>query len=145
MSQIAYVGCGQGVALVPASMRRLASENIVFRPLKERVMVVTAALAWNTNRHHPMVDAVVSWAKSVGGRVATPKLCRRRRAEPCLAAAGMLATNETGNPVPHLHRVRVHREVPRPGDSRQRYACFLEMRKVGKVRILLTVHEHLLA
>lgn len=71
MSQIAYVGCGQGVALVPASMRRLASENIVFRPLKERVMVVTAALAWNTNRHHPMVDAVVSWAKSVGGRVAT--------------------------------------------------------------------------
>ncbi|KXU82334.1 LysR family transcriptional regulator [Paraburkholderia monticola] len=70
MSQIAYVGCGQGVALVPASMRKLASENVVFRPLKERVMVVTAALAWNTNRHHPMVDAVVSWAKGVGGRTA---------------------------------------------------------------------------
>ncbi|WP_176057927.1 LysR substrate-binding domain-containing protein [Paraburkholderia sp. BCC1876] len=62
-SQIAYVGCGQGVALVPSSMRKLASENVVIRPLKERVMVVTAALAWNANRHHPMVDAVVSWAK----------------------------------------------------------------------------------
>ncbi|MFM0646650.1 LysR substrate-binding domain-containing protein [Paraburkholderia bryophila] len=62
-SQIAYVGCGQGIALVPSSMRKLASENVVIRPLKERVMVVTAALAWNANRHHPMVDAVVSWAK----------------------------------------------------------------------------------
>lgn len=60
-SQIAYVSCGQGVALVPASMRKLAPENVVVRPLKEKVMVVTAALAWNGNRHHPMVDAVVAW------------------------------------------------------------------------------------
>lgn len=66
-SQIAYVGCGQGVALVPASMRKLASENVVFRPLKERVMVVTAALAWNPARHHPMVDAVVAWARGQAG------------------------------------------------------------------------------
>ncbi|GAB7534847.1 LysR substrate-binding domain-containing protein [Burkholderia sp. 3C] len=62
-SQIAYVGCGQGVALVPASMRKLASESVVFRPLRERVMVVTAALAWNPARHHPTVDAVVAWAR----------------------------------------------------------------------------------
>ncbi|NYH19303.1 LysR substrate-binding domain-containing protein [Paraburkholderia bryophila] len=67
-SQIAYVGCGQGIALVPSSMRKLASENVVIRPLKERVMVVTAALAWNANRHHPMVDAVVSWAKDNAAR-----------------------------------------------------------------------------
>ncbi|RAS20369.1 LysR substrate-binding domain-containing protein [Paraburkholderia bryophila] len=67
-SQIAYVGCGQGIALVPSSMRKLASENVVIRPLKERVMVVTAALAWNANRHHPMVDAVVSWAKENAAR-----------------------------------------------------------------------------
>ncbi|MFM0005191.1 MULTISPECIES: LysR substrate-binding domain-containing protein [Paraburkholderia] len=70
-SQIAYVGCGQGVALVPASTRKLASENVVFRPLKERVMVVTAALAWNPNRHHPMVDAVVSHAKRARTRPAS--------------------------------------------------------------------------
>ncbi len=63
-SQIAYVGCGQGVALVPASMRRLAPENVVVRPLKERVMVVTAALAWNTERHHPLVDAAVAWLQA---------------------------------------------------------------------------------
>lgn len=62
-AQIAYVGCGQGVALVPASMRRLAPENVVVRPLRERVMVVTAALAWNTERHHPMVDVAVEWLR----------------------------------------------------------------------------------
>lgn len=62
-SQIAYVGCGQGVALVPASMRKLAPENVVVRPLKEKVMVVTAALMWNTNRHHPIVDEAVSWLR----------------------------------------------------------------------------------
>lgn len=62
-SQIAYVGCGQGVALVPASMRKLAPENVVVRPLKEKVMVVTAAAVWNTNRHHPMVDEAVLWLK----------------------------------------------------------------------------------
>lgn len=63
-SQIAYVSCGQGVALVPSSMRKLAPENVVIRPLKEKVMVVTAALAWNASRHHPMVETVVSWLKS---------------------------------------------------------------------------------
>jgi DNA-binding transcriptional LysR family regulator len=68
MSQIAYVGCGQGIALVPASMQKLASENVVVRPLKERVIVVTAALAWNANRYHPMVDAVVSWARAHGSK-----------------------------------------------------------------------------
>ncbi|MEK6346013.1 MAG: LysR substrate-binding domain-containing protein [Burkholderia sp.] len=68
MSQIAYVGCGQGVALVPASMEPLASDNVVIRPLKERVMVVTAALAWNPNRHHPIVDTVVEWARQKGIR-----------------------------------------------------------------------------
>ncbi|WP_213309127.1 LysR substrate-binding domain-containing protein [Paraburkholderia sacchari] len=62
-SQIAYVGCGQGVALVPSSMRKLAPENVVVRPLKEKIEVVTAALLWNTQRHHPLVDEVVAWLK----------------------------------------------------------------------------------
>lgn len=65
-SQIAYVGCGQGVALVPSSMRKLAPENVVVRPLKERIMVVAATLAWNANRHHPMVDVAVAWLKNRG-------------------------------------------------------------------------------
>lgn len=65
-SQIAYVSCGQGVALVPSSLRRLAPENVAVRPLKEKVMVVTAAAAWNANRHHPMVDEAVAWLRAHG-------------------------------------------------------------------------------
>lgn len=63
-SQIAYVSCGQGVALIPASMRKLAPENVVVRPLSERIMVVTAAVAWNAKRHHPMVDEAVAWIRT---------------------------------------------------------------------------------
>jgi hypothetical protein len=60
-SQIAYVGRGQGVALVPSSTRKLAPENVVVRTRKEKVMVVTAALLRNTRRFHPIVEeAVVS-------------------------------------------------------------------------------------
>jgi DNA-binding transcriptional LysR family regulator len=77
-SQIAYVSCGQGVALVPSSMRKLAPENVVVRPLKEKVMVVTAALAWNTNRYHPMVEVAVSWLKSRHERKQYPNANRPR-------------------------------------------------------------------
>ncbi len=63
-SQIAYVSCGQGVALVPASMRRLAPENVVVRPLREKTMVVTAAAAWNAERHHPLLDEAVAWLQA---------------------------------------------------------------------------------
>lgn len=62
-SQVAYVSCGQGVALVPAALKKLAPEDVVVRPLKEKITVVTAALAWNAQRHHPLVDAAVAWLK----------------------------------------------------------------------------------
>jgi len=63
-AQIAYVGCGQGVALVPISMRRLAPENVVVRVLDENITVVTAALVWIPARQHPMVDAAVAWLRA---------------------------------------------------------------------------------
>jgi len=62
-SQIAYVSCGQGAALVPASLRRLAPANVVVRPLVEKVMVVTAAAAWHAGRCHPMVGEAVTWLR----------------------------------------------------------------------------------
>ena len=58
-SQVAYVSCGQGVALVPESMRKLVPENVVIRRLKEEIKVVTAAAAWNKARRHPMVDVAL--------------------------------------------------------------------------------------
>jgi DNA-binding transcriptional LysR family regulator len=58
-SQIAFVGCGQGIALVPASLKKIAPSNVVVRPLKEAIPVVTTAIAWNTERQNPLVDDAV--------------------------------------------------------------------------------------
>ncbi len=63
-AQVAYVSCGQGIALVPQTMRRLAPEGVVIRPLKERVMVVTAAAVWNAKRKHPLVEAIIADLRS---------------------------------------------------------------------------------
>jgi DNA-binding transcriptional LysR family regulator len=77
-SQIAYVGCGQGLALVPSSMRKLVPENVVIRPLHEKIMVVTAAVVWNTRRHHPMVDQAIAWIRSQEQRHPRPKKTLRQ-------------------------------------------------------------------
>ncbi|MGY2290561.1 LysR family transcriptional regulator [Pseudomonas sp. SDO528_S397] len=58
-SQIAFVSCGQGMALVPASMKKLAPPNVVFRPLTQKLNVVTTAVAWNATRSNPIVDALL--------------------------------------------------------------------------------------
>nr|WP_315232953.1 LysR family transcriptional regulator [uncultured Albidiferax sp.] len=64
-SQVAFVGCGQGIALVPASLKKLAPENVVVRPLKEKLSVVTTAMAWSTVRINPMLDTIVQELKAV--------------------------------------------------------------------------------
>ncbi|HTD05080.1 LysR family transcriptional regulator [Undibacterium sp.] len=60
VSQIAFVGCGQGIALVPSGLRKMAPENVVMRPLKENLSVVTTAMAWSSARKNPIVDAIVA-------------------------------------------------------------------------------------
>ena len=59
-SQVAFVGCGQGIALVPASMKKLAPENVVLRPLKENLRVVTTAVAWSKTRNLPLVQEIAA-------------------------------------------------------------------------------------
>ena len=59
-SQIAFVSCGQGVALVPASMKKLAPDNVILKPLTPRLSVVTAAVVWNGARANPLVDALLA-------------------------------------------------------------------------------------
>lgn len=59
-SQIAFVGCGQGIALVASSLKKAAPDNVVVRPLKEAVNVVTTAMAWSASRAHPMVEAAIA-------------------------------------------------------------------------------------
>jgi DNA-binding transcriptional LysR family regulator len=59
-SQVAFVGCGQGVALIPAAMKKMTSETVVVRPLTEKFGIVTTAVAWNTARDNPSVEAAVA-------------------------------------------------------------------------------------
>ena len=59
-SQIAFVSCGQGVALVPASMKKLAPDNVILKPLTPRLSVVTAAVVWNGARANPLVEALLA-------------------------------------------------------------------------------------
>jgi DNA-binding transcriptional LysR family regulator len=59
-SQLAFVGCGQGVALIPSAMKKMAAETAVVRPLTEKLGVVTTAVAWNTARNNPLVEAALA-------------------------------------------------------------------------------------
>ncbi len=59
-SQIAFVSCGQGVALVPASMKKLAPDNVILKPLTPKLSVVTTAMVWNAARPNPLVDSLVA-------------------------------------------------------------------------------------
>ncbi|MFJ3451064.1 LysR family transcriptional regulator [Pseudomonas sichuanensis] len=59
-SQIAFVSCGQGIALVPAAMKKLAPANVVLRPLTQKLSVVTTTVAWNRERDNPLAEALVA-------------------------------------------------------------------------------------
>ena len=73
VAQMAFVGCGVAVSLMPPSAMRFGvEEEVAFRPLKERISVVTVAAAWNPERCHPLVESIVEIAVKVGrlgGRV----------------------------------------------------------------------------
>ena len=59
-SQIAFVSCGQGIALVPAALKKLAPDNVVLRALTQKLNVVTTAVAWNSERPNPLVTELVA-------------------------------------------------------------------------------------
>lgn len=59
-SQVAFVSCGQGIALVPTSMDKLAPDNVSIRPLHPEVKVVTTAMAWHGERDNPLVEAMIA-------------------------------------------------------------------------------------
>lgn len=59
-SQIAFVGCGQGVALIPSGMKKVAHETCVVRPLAKKLSVITTAVAWNQATGNPLVEAAIA-------------------------------------------------------------------------------------
>lgn len=67
-SQLAYVSCGQGLALVPGSMKRLAPENVRLVPLDEDIAIVTTAVAWPAHAHAPMTDQAVDVLRKLMSR-----------------------------------------------------------------------------
>ena len=60
ISQIAFVGCGQGVALLPAGMKGMVPETVVVLPLTEKLSIVTAAVAWNEARPNSSVETALA-------------------------------------------------------------------------------------
>lgn len=65
VSQVAFVSCGAGLALVPSNMTRLNTAGVVFRPLKESIDVVTTAVVWNTGRDRAVIPDVVKLAREI--------------------------------------------------------------------------------
>jgi DNA-binding transcriptional LysR family regulator len=58
-TQVAFVGCGQGIALVPAALKRVAPDSVVFKVLTRSVDVVTTAAAWSASATNPAVALAV--------------------------------------------------------------------------------------
>lgn len=65
-SQVAMVGCSQGIALVPSGLRSLGSDAVTIKPLHESIKVVTIALAWNAESSDPGVKKVVDAILALG-------------------------------------------------------------------------------
>jgi DNA-binding transcriptional LysR family regulator len=49
-AQLAFVGCGQGLALVPLAFRDTAPPHVVVRPLAGDARAVTTTVAWHRHR-----------------------------------------------------------------------------------------------
>jgi DNA-binding transcriptional LysR family regulator len=60
VSQVAFVGCGQGIALVPSAISKLAPDTVIVRPLTKEIGVVTAAAAWNAARENHLVREILA-------------------------------------------------------------------------------------
>ncbi|PVZ83678.1 LysR family transcriptional regulator [Serratia sp. S1B] len=58
-SQIAFVGCGQGVALVPYSITRFSYPNVVILPLAEQLDFITTAMAWRKDRDNHLLESLL--------------------------------------------------------------------------------------
>lgn len=58
-SQVAFVSCGQGIALVPTTTGKLAPPNVLIRPVHPEVRVVTTAMAWDDEHNNPLVEAMI--------------------------------------------------------------------------------------
>lgn len=66
VSQIAYVGCGVAVGLVPSRAMRFGGGDVVFRSLTETIRVVSIAAAFNPQQQKDLVPAIIEIASDIG-------------------------------------------------------------------------------
>jgi DNA-binding transcriptional LysR family regulator len=66
VSQIAFVGCGDAIGVVPSRSMRFGGGDVVFRPLVENIEVVTIAAAWDPTRRKDVVPSIVEIAIDLG-------------------------------------------------------------------------------
>jgi len=66
VSQIAFVGCGNAIGMVPSRSMRFGGGDVVFRPLVETIEVVTIAAAWDPTRRKDVVPSIVEIAIDLG-------------------------------------------------------------------------------
>lgn len=69
VSQIAYVGCGVAIGMVPSRSMRFGGGDVVFRPLVETIEVVTIAAAWDPARRKDVVPEIVDIAIEIGAEM----------------------------------------------------------------------------
>lgn len=55
-----FVGCRQGIALVPVATRKVRQENVVVHPLDEVANPLTTAMTWDASRSDPLAGQVVA-------------------------------------------------------------------------------------
>jgi DNA-binding transcriptional LysR family regulator len=82
VSQIAYVGCGLAIGMVPSRSMRFGGGDVVFRPLVETIEVVTIAAAWDPARRKDVVPDIVDIAIAIGAEMKTIPILKTSRREP---------------------------------------------------------------
>ncbi|KQN50382.1 LysR family transcriptional regulator [Serratia sp. Leaf50] len=63
-SQIAFVSCEQGIALVPASLERLSPANVITLPLEKSIEVITTAVAWSSVRKNALTEKFIELVRA---------------------------------------------------------------------------------
>jgi len=69
VSQIAFVGCGLAVGLVPSRSMRFGGGDVVFRALAETINVVTVAAAWDPTRRKDVIPSIIDMASDIGAEM----------------------------------------------------------------------------
>jgi DNA-binding transcriptional LysR family regulator len=82
VSQIAFVGCGDAIGMVPSRSMRFGGGDVVFRPLVENIEVVTIAAAWDPTRRKDVVPSIVEIAIDLGTEMEKIPVLKNARRKP---------------------------------------------------------------